>query len=46
MLEEPCGKVAMKKMQVYGWHKRGNASINDNLHCGRPQVFDAEEMYT
>jgi hypothetical protein len=36
MLKETYGKVAMKKTQVYEWHKRflhGHASVNDNPHC-------------
>jgi hypothetical protein len=33
MLEEAHGKAAMKKMQIYKWHKHGHGSVNDDLHC-------------
>jgi hypothetical protein len=33
MLEEVYGGAAEKKMWVYGWHKRGRASVNAILYC-------------
>lgn len=41
MLEEAYGEAAMKKMQVYGWHKHfcdGRARVNDDLRSGRPST--------
>jgi hypothetical protein len=38
VLEEAYGKAAMKKAQVYGWHKRlrdGRASDNVDPRCGQ-----------
>jgi hypothetical protein len=34
MLEDVCGKAAMKKMQVCRWHKCWCSSVNDDLCCG------------
>jgi histone-lysine N-methyltransferase SETMAR len=41
MLEKAYGKAAMKKTQVYRWHKRfrdGRASVNDDPRSGRPST--------
>jgi histone-lysine N-methyltransferase SETMAR len=41
MLEKAYGKAAMKKTQVYKWHKRfrdGRASVNDDPRSGRPST--------
>lgn len=41
MLGEAYGKKAMKKTQVYQWHKRfrnGRASIHDDPRSGRPST--------
>lgn len=32
MLEQAHGKAAIKKMQIYGWHKHGSTSVNDDPH--------------
>jgi hypothetical protein len=46
MLEEVHGKVAMKKSQVYGWHKHGHASINDDSHCGQCSWSHSLQIYS
>jgi hypothetical protein len=33
MLEKAYVKIAMKRKQVYGWHKHGCAIVNDNPCC-------------
>jgi hypothetical protein len=45
MLEEACGKVAVKKTQVYEWLKcffNGCESV-DYTRCGRPSTFTNDE---
>jgi hypothetical protein len=46
VLEEVCGKVAMKKTQVYSWHKLtcdSCASFNNNSCYGRLPVLTYEK---
>jgi hypothetical protein len=41
MLEEADGKVAGKRMQVYGWHKHGHASVSADPYYRHSQARNA-----
>jgi hypothetical protein len=38
MLEEAYGKVTVKKMQVYRWHKHFHADVKDDQFWGNCQI--------
>jgi hypothetical protein len=46
IIDEGYGKAAMKKKQVYKWHKGfrdGRANVNDDPHSGRPSTSTNNE---
>jgi hypothetical protein len=46
MLDEAYGMWAMKKTQVYRWHKHsrdGRASVNDDQRYGKPSASTNDE---
>jgi hypothetical protein len=47
MLEEVYGYVAMKKTQVYRWHKHfcdSHTSVSEDLCCGQPSIKVSSTM--